>query len=138
MNKRQKGALAEASVTKELYKAGAIVSSPDFREVRYDLIADFSGDLYRIQVKSGYKSAKGTLMVELRSRNQDVNSTYSDDDFDALCVYNRYEDECYWLWNNELTGDQISIYTKDWDDLRPNNKAQCRNSDDYLISNRKI
>jgi hypothetical protein len=138
MNKRQNGAIAESKATSILYEEGLLVSVPQFREVRYDLVVDSDGELYRVQVKRGYESEKGTLRAELRSRNQHGNTKYSDDDFDALIIYNPENGECYWLWQKEITADQISIYTKDWDSLNSANKARCRNSEEYTIRNRNI
>jgi len=139
MRKRELGALAESKATAKLYDLGLTVSTPEFREARYDLVVDSDGDLYRVQVKHGYVSDKGTLRAELRSRNQDGNDKYSEDEVDAFIIYGPQMDNIYWLWQSEVgeTG-QLSIYTKDWDDLNAGNKATSRYWKEYLVSNRNL
>jgi len=136
---RRNGAIAEAEVSKKLYELGAIVSSPDYYEAKYDLIADFHGELIRVQVKRAYQRAdrENSVSVELRRPNPDGSKrTYSEGDFDALAVYIPSIGNICWFDIAELNTDQLTIYTGDWSDVRPCNKGRMRNYSDNLITER--
>lgn len=138
MDKRRGGSIAESKVSTALIREGAIVSQPLYYEARYDLVADFSGDIYRVQVKRAFDCDKdNSVKVEARSRNSGGNSTYSEDEVDSIAVYIPHNDSVHWYWLDEIS-DQFNIYIGDWQSLRPANKAQTRNPSEYKLPNRKI
>lgn len=65
-----KGDISMACVIAELTKQGISVSIPMTDNRRYDLIMDYNGRLYRMQVKTiNYKPNEGTLTFKTVSSN---------------------------------------------------------------------
>ena len=65
---RRQGDLGELSAVVWLTEAGATVSMPLFHSPDYDLIADFDGDVSRVQVKTSVCWAKRRFVVALCTR----------------------------------------------------------------------
>jgi len=89
MESHRKGDLTEATVITELKRREIPVSVPFGDNERYDLVAESAGDLYRIQVKTGWLSDG---CVEFHGKSSHTNSggnvykTY-DGDTDFFAVY---------------------------------------------------
>jgi hypothetical protein len=65
---RRQGDFGELSAMEWLVSAGAIVSQPLFANPDYDLIADFEGELVRVQVKTSTCWRNGRYEVTLATR----------------------------------------------------------------------
>ncbi|MGB9964571.1 group I intron-associated PD-(D/E)XK endonuclease [Halobacterium sp. CBA1126] len=89
MESHRKGDLTEATVITELKRREIPVSVPFGDNERYDLVAESAGDLYRLQVKTGWLSDG---CVEFHGKSSHTNSsgnvykTY-DGDTDYFAVY---------------------------------------------------
>jgi hypothetical protein len=88
-------------------------------------------------VKCAYEtdSDKKSVKVEARSKNKDGESEYTSDEVDVFCVYVPSQDQVYWFWFDEV-GSQFNIFTGNWDELNPANKARVRNPNEYEVWNR--
>ena len=136
MDRRSSGSVAEGKVVTELIECGAVVSQPLYYEARYDVLADFDGDIFRVQIKRAFDSGKeNSAKVEARGRNSCGDNPYDETEIDCICVYVPHLDECHWYWINEISN-QFNIYIGDWEELSPANKAQMRNPNEYKITER--
>jgi PD-(D/E)XK endonuclease len=72
---RRQGDIGELSAIQWLVSAGAIVSQPLFANPDYDLIADFDGELLRVQGKTSTCWRNGRYEVTLATRGG--NQTWS-------------------------------------------------------------
>jgi hypothetical protein len=67
-NPRRQGDIGELSAITWLSGAGALVSLPLFHSPDYDLIADFGGQVARVQVKTSVAWHNGRFVVALCTR----------------------------------------------------------------------
>lgn len=88
VDSNQKGQIAVLAVEARAAYRGIIVSRPTI-EIRYDLVLDWSGRLYRAQVKYGAGKSAGTsgvTTVDLR-KGDAKDKTYKISEIDLLFVY---------------------------------------------------
>jgi hypothetical protein len=85
LSTEQKGQIALAKVLMEAAKKRAVVSIPT-TQARYDLILDYEGRLYRVQVKYANgksQNSQGAIRCDLRKRTK----CYRADEVDVMMVY---------------------------------------------------
>ncbi|MEU4715893.1 group I intron-associated PD-(D/E)XK endonuclease [Micromonospora purpureochromogenes] len=98
------GDTAELAVAACLRRLGATVSIPVGYACRYDLIADFAGDLFRVQVKSG-QLLRGCITASSKSSNSNrPTRRYERCEVDAIVVYCPALGSVYWVPATELKG----------------------------------
>ncbi|MGC4835092.1 group I intron-associated PD-(D/E)XK endonuclease [Micromonospora vinacea] len=125
------GDMAELAVAACLRRLGATVSFPFGYACRYDLIADFAGDLFRVQVKSGHLS-KGCVSANTKSSNTNRPSRrYEVCDVDAIVVYCPALGSIYWVPTADLNGATI-LYLR-VDEPANGQRASIRSAFDYYI-----
>lgn len=92
-----------AEVRRRAAEKGIVVSIPTTDSVRYDLVLDDAGHLYRVQVKYCNRNAvnaNGAVQIELTSyhRSGKLSSRgYTADEIDALLLYVPRIDAVLWL-----------------------------------------
>jgi prevent-host-death family protein len=97
----QKGNVAEAAIAAAAIKLGVDVIKPLVEHTRYDLIFDLRPRLLRVQCK--WAPLKGDVIVvrlassRYTSRGEQIRTTYSADEVDAVAVYCEELDECFLL-----------------------------------------
>ena len=80
-----KGDIGVALVTADLIRHGCIVMAPVSATCPYDLVIEFEGQMYRVQVK--YRSiVKGRVEVKPQTASSRF-KTVQNKDFDVLAVY---------------------------------------------------
>jgi len=110
MTPSHKGGVAEAAITAEAVKAGALVFRPVLDGGRYDLIFDVEGRLLRVQCK--WSCRKGDVIVvntrttRLTPRGY-LRTTYDASQVDALATYCAELDRCYVLPIEDVAGKQV-------------------------------
>lgn len=102
------GLASEHLVISDLAKAG-IVSFPTPHLLPYDLVADISGRLYRIQVKAttGLTSPRDGRLPAYRfriHRGQGHSHRYKPDDFDLCAFVSFASGEIAYAFKSELSG----------------------------------
>lgn len=104
MTTGDKAHLALLKVQERALQIGAIVSLPAAEGKRYDAVIDWSGRLYRAQVKYADgkvgSASSGSVAVSIRSvsRDRKVHSTYyTKEEIDVLLVYLPAIDRIVWL-----------------------------------------
>jgi hypothetical protein len=97
----QKGAIAEAEISRAAAWAGMDVYRPLFEHGRADLVLDTARGLLRVQCKWGQLSDGVVQACLSTSRftpsNGYVRTTYGADEIDAVAVYCAGLDKCYLL-----------------------------------------
>src|SRR4051812_49123896 len=91
----QKGQIAFLKVQIEAARKGAIIAPPT-TPARHDLILDYRGKLYRVQVKyadSKSSTSVGAVRVDLRKRKR----CYSQEEIDVILVYVPQVDKVCWF-----------------------------------------
>ena len=94
----QKGAIAEAAITKVALELGFEVYRPVIEGCRYDLIFDTGEKLQRVQCKWAPLRADAVVVRSYSSRRTRagvVRNTYVHGDFDVLAAYCPELDRCY-------------------------------------------
>jgi hypothetical protein len=92
MGTKLKGDIAEQAAILKILELGWGVAKPIGDRLSYDLIADVSGKLFRLQVKSAWFNAfDKNYCIDVRrtktNRRKMLRSLYSDKDFDFALVY---------------------------------------------------
>ena len=135
--RHRRGAVAESKVTSRLMELGFSVSIP-FEEEKYDLIADYNGNLIRVQVKRVFEN-DGTYRVELRTQTANSQGTYKkkydDSDFDSFCFYNPDYEEVYWVWVEEANVGEYGRKRTGWTEYLIENKLKLDNLDEERKKN---
>ncbi len=100
-NPNEKGNVAELAIAAAAAKLGIDISKPLGEHTRYDLIFGIGDQLLRIQCKwaplRGQVVQVGLVSSRYRSDGQQVRSSYSSDEIDAVAAYCEELDECYLL-----------------------------------------
>jgi hypothetical protein len=95
----QKGALAEAAITKAAVETGVIVSRP-IQDAPYDLILDLPSGLIRVQCKWAILADDVVTVRCRRCRrgpNGFIHRGYDSNEIDAIAAYCLELDACYLL-----------------------------------------
>lgn len=100
---KTKGNISELKIALKLIEKGCSISFPYGENDRYDLIADYNGILYKIQIKTGkYEKEKGSIYASAQSikphRNEveTINSRKSYfGQVDFIGIYCPQLDKCY-------------------------------------------
>jgi prevent-host-death family protein len=103
-----KGNVAETAIAAAATKLGIDVSKPLVEHTRYDLIFGMDGQLLRVQCKWA-PMRDGVIQVKLVSarylaNGEQVRTTYSAREIDALAVYCEALDRCYLVPISEVAG----------------------------------
>ena len=131
---KRKGDLAELKVAADLVDRGYNLSFPFGEDCDYDLIADCSGALHRIQVK--YTKSDGRrILVRCRSHSLTkgrIRHTkhYTAETVDWIAVYDRTSDRCYYCPSTELGSGRSELSLR----LAPARNGQLvgiRRAEDY-------
>lgn len=103
---KRKGDLAELKVAADLAERGCCLSFPYGEDCDYDLIADMSGVLHRVQVK--YTESDGRVVLvrcgshSLTKGKVRRTKHYTAETVDWIAVYDCTSDRCYYLPSTEL------------------------------------
>ncbi|MCI4064525.1 group I intron-associated PD-(D/E)XK endonuclease [Micromonospora sp. R77] len=125
------GDMAELAVAACLRRLGATVSFPFGYACRYDLIADFAGSLFRVQVKAGSVS-RGCVTANTKSSNTNRPSRrYEQCDVDVIAVYCPALASVYWVPVTDLGGASI-LYLR-LDEAANGQRANIKSAFDYYI-----
>jgi PD-(D/E)XK endonuclease len=113
---KQKGDLAELRVAADLRERGCAISVPFGEDTDYDLIADFDGQLHRVQVKYT-TSDKRVIIVRCRSdslTNGRVRRTkrYTAAMIDWIAVFDSTTDCCYYVPAAELGAGRVMLHLR--------------------------
>jgi hypothetical protein len=103
---RQIGYVSEMQVRLRLARLGIPVSTPDQEGLKYDLVAEVGGRLYRVQVKTAHRTrtgagttCTGTVRFHTKSVNRDANQKTCYHSYvghaDIFMVYSPDTDEVY-------------------------------------------
>jgi hypothetical protein len=140
----RQGTITENKIVVKLLKLGYSVSEPVGDNERYDLIADLSNELLKVQCKTAFKpksTVEGSVRVELRNQNYgpdgEVNrKEYSENEIDVYAIRNPYSSEIYWIPFDEAPKSQMSINMNPKSQIDPRNKERANISEELLIENR--
>lgn len=107
METHRKGEMTEAVVIAELKRRGVPVAVPFGDNERYDIIVEWKGQLYRVQVKTGRLSDG---CVHFHGKSSHTNSTGNvyktyDDDTDYFAVYCHELEQLYVIGEQEFDTD---------------------------------
>jgi hypothetical protein len=128
----QKGAIAEAAITKAALEFGFEVYRPVIEGCRYDLIFDTGEELQRIQCK--WAPLRGDAVVvrsysSRRTRSGVVRKTYVHGDFDILAAYCPELARCYWIPYDVVDGQtQLHLRVRQ---TKNNQTAGVRRASDF-------
>ena len=95
----QKGAIAEAAISKAAVSLGIIVSRP-FQDAPYDLLLDLTSELLRVQCKWAVRRGDVIVIHVQRCRrgpNGFIRRHYQENEIDAVAAYCAELDTCYLL-----------------------------------------
>ena len=98
LNSKQKGNLTELQCITAFIENGCGISIPYGDNLKYDFIADFKGQLFKIQVKTAsLKDEGGAIKFSCRSIHVNCsgvkNQRYSKNEIDFFATY--WEGKCY-------------------------------------------
>lgn len=100
-NSAVKGNTTELFCMAYLQSIGGNISIP-FGNQRYDLILDYCGKLYKIQIKSAkYYPHTDAITIQLTSGNSKRVKKYTDDEIDYFATY--YGNTCYLVRKAEVS-----------------------------------
>ena len=89
MTPNQRGAIAEAAITKAAVEFGVIVSRP-LLDAPYDLVFDLGGRLLRVQCKWAVRRGDVAVIRCMRCRRGPegyIRRAYEDDEIDVIAAY---------------------------------------------------
>lgn len=134
----QAGEAAEIRVASELMELGYPVSKPLGDNEPYDLIADFTGDLIKVQVKRAHNRQHNSVGANLYKHSSESDKSqgkeqYRASEVDAFALVN---DEIYWVWFDESPDSRLTISLKDKDEVRPQDASRMRFAEDFKLQNR--
>ena len=116
MDTNTKGDISMACVIAELTKRGISISVPMTDNKRYDLIMDYNGKLYRMQVKRiNYKPDDGLLIFKTVSSNSTKNKGYYDrrykfGEIEGFLAYCLELDKVYLAWIGEVPREKFYMH----------------------------
>ena len=105
MDRKEKGNVAEYRVVVELLKRGHYVSRPLIDNLKYDLIVDVYGVLFKVQVKGKYTTITKSVPIRTqyaKNRKYRINKKYNSTDFDILIILDVPNDAFYLYSAEEL------------------------------------
>jgi len=118
----RKGAIAEAAITAEAARLGLDVYRPVIEGCRCDLVLGLRGCLLRIQCKWSRRHGDVVRVMIRTSRHTPagyVQTTYTEDEIDAVVAYCPDVNECYCLPISKVAG-RNCVYLR----LAPTNNGQ--------------
>lgn len=139
-----RGDVTEQTVALRLMKLGVAVARPIGDNQRYDLIADVSGNLHKVQCKTAFEPpSEDSLKVELRNRSYRTDgeirkSTYEEGEIDVYAVYAPSTEEVYWVPFEEAPKTQMNLNTNDPSELTPPCRAKARFAQDYRLEEKLL
>lgn len=126
----EKGDLAELEAASDAKSVGADVFLP-FGKSKVDMIVFIGGSTYKTQVKVA-KHRDGepnNVRAILRSEGgYDYHGIV-----DAFILYNKHEDECYWLWPEQVAKTVASVCTVSPEHLKASNRERATFSKDVMM-----
>lgn len=135
MSDNRTGVASEMAVASELSNISD-VSMPMGRP-RYDLIADFESSLYRVQVKTAYRTGQrnSAHVVHAHGGNFNEPTYYKADEFDILAIHAKDVGEtAYFPWTKDEERDTITVwFDRDESDFRPCNRGSVNVSENYTF-----
>lgn len=105
----QKGSLAEKIVEASLIYYGACPYIPSIASSETDLIAEYEGRVYKLQVKSSFSKA-GRLRVDTR-RPSAKGRTYSAEAFDILAVVDLATKKVAYISRCDIPTERFRFFT---------------------------
>lgn len=88
MDVSNRGLYSELRFTLECVKRGIKVSTPESSRSVYDAIVDYDFKIYKVQIKSHWKSPNQSNVFELDVRRQrNKNKAYKESEVDFFVVY---------------------------------------------------
>ena len=134
-NTRVIGDIGEAFALAKFTQYGCKVSIPFTENAPYDLIVDYNGKLYKIQVKTTKNIKNGVMEFYLTRTNgfTFVNTKYNEkeaDYFFLYCIENN------WCGLIKISEDLPSIITIRIDYPKNNDLSRCRFANDYEFNRR--
>lgn len=91
MNSKEIGNVTEQQCITGLYEQGCDISIPFGNSQKYDLIMDYNGKLYKVQVKHANVKADDAISVKTRWQSHNSNgykyTSYTKDDVDFFATY---------------------------------------------------
>ncbi|MFW5434291.1 hypothetical protein [Paenibacillus apiarius] len=109
----QKGALAEKVVETRIIECDAFPFLPSVSAGETDIIAEYRGNIYKIQVKSRYPE-NGRLLVDTR-RPSAKKRTYSSGAFDILAVVDLSSNRVAFIDRDTIPSERFRFFiTKDY------------------------
>lgn len=139
MDSNTKGDISMVCVIAELTKRGISVSIPMTDNKRYDLIMDYNGALYRMQVKTiNYKHDDGLLIFKTVSSNTTKNKGYYDrrykfDEIEGFLAYCIELDKVYLAWVSEAPRGKFYLRCHE---TKNNQKRKIRYTHEYELDKR--
>jgi len=144
MEPKERGVLTESIVLTKFLERGIDVSQPFGDNSRYDYIADISGWLYRVQVKTARSTSKtdGAITFDCESTKSNINQNRTESyhgDIDAFVAYYPKNDTCYWIDIEDSPKSSMYLRLEEPDNPSPNiNWAEDYKLDEKFDFNRKI
>jgi len=130
LSNEEKGDLAELEAAATAKSAGADVFL-SFGKSKVDMIVFIGGSTYKAQVKVA-KHRDGepnNIRAILRSE-----SGYDYHEIvEAFILYNKHEDECYWLWPEQVTKTVASVCTVPPECLKASNRERATFSKNVMM-----
>lgn len=139
MDTNTKGDISMACVIAELTKRNISVAVPMTDNKRYDLIMDYNGRLYRMQVKSiNYKQDEGQLIFKTESSNTTktkgyYSRTYKHGEIDGFLAYCIELNKVYLAWIGEVPSTRFYMRNKE---ARNGQKKDVRYDYEYELDRR--
>lgn len=118
LDSNTKGDISMACVIAELTKRGVAVSVPMTDNKRYDLIMDYNGKLYRMQVKTIWNQPeKGILSFKTESSNTtktkgNYSRRYKHGEIEGFLAYCVELDQVYLAWVGEVPAARFYMRTQ--------------------------
>lgn len=126
----EKGDLAELEAASDAKSVGADVFFP-VGQSKVDMIVLIGSSTYKVQVKVA-KHRDGepnNVRAILRSESgYDYHGVV-----DSFVLYNKHEDECYWLWKEQVGKTVASVCTVKPEHLKASNRERATFSKDVIM-----
>ena len=135
MSDNRTGVASEMAVASELANI-ADVSIP-MGKPRYDLVVDFDSSLYRIQVKTAYRTGQRNSAHVVHAHGGKFNDPtyYEADEFDVLAIHAADVGKtAYIAWTEDEERDTITMwFDRDESDFRPCNRGSVNVSENHTF-----
>ncbi len=133
MTRTERHEYAMLKIQMRALEKGAIISRPTIEGTRYDLVVDWNGRLFRVQVKwAGVSRTEGALSVNLQSYagGKVTSRAYTASEVDVVLVYSPKRDVILWLDRECFDGKGTLNFRLE--PPRNNQTRGCRLLTDYL------